>query len=99
MSNAFSPSIICVNGLPATAVWITSSHVGDADVPEGALLAVDRELQVRLPLDAEHRRRRGCPGTSARAASTRAAEPLQLVQVGADDLDRVLALDARRGPP
>ena len=54
MSKVFSPSIIWSPALPPTAVWMTCLHVGRDDVPDGALSPVDRELQVRLPLDAEH---------------------------------------------
>ena len=53
MSKVFSPSIICVTGLAAHGGGDDVLDVGDADVPALALAAIDGELQVRLPLDAE----------------------------------------------
>ena len=53
MSKIFSPSIICVNALPPTAVWMTFCTSADADAPVLALLAIDAEFQVRLALDVE----------------------------------------------
>ena len=37
------------------------------------------------------------PGTVFSVAATKSACPFQFLEVGADDLDRVLALDARHG--
>ena len=65
MSKVRSPSTISVNALPPTAVCNASCTCGHADVPHGALFAIDGELEIRLSLD-----RKDADAFDARAPSS-----------------------------
>ncbi len=68
-------------------------HVRHTDVPELAPGPIDGELQVRLALDAEDGHVLQA-GHGVEHGLDLVGQFLQLVEVGADDLDRVVALDA-----
>src|SRR5262249_28326646 len=64
-------------------------HIRDAHVPVSALIPVDREFEVRLALDAEYPRVLDA-GDSRQDVLDLFRDALQLIEVGADDLDGVL---------
>ena len=95
MSKIFSPSIICDRALPPSAVWMTLLTSAAAHAPVFALVQVNAELQIGLALDVEDAdvldARNG-----AQPILDLFRQALQLVQVGSEDLDGIIALDARQ---